>query len=85
MGRAEVPEGWKVGEVIPILKGGDTKEAVNYRGITIKSASLKVVYGHGEEKVGGRGEQEQVVSRGAGWVSEGKRYKGAGGVYDPDE
>ena len=40
---AEYPESWGLGYILPIFKGGDPKEAKNYRGITLNSI-LKKIY-----------------------------------------
>ena len=36
------PESWAVGYIVPIFKGGDSKSAQNYRGITLNSILAKI-------------------------------------------
>ena len=39
---AEYPESWGLGYIIPIFKGGDSKAAKNYRGITLNNILAKI-------------------------------------------
>ena len=38
----EVPEGWKVGQVVPVYKKGDVDEVKNYRGVTLMDVDYKI-------------------------------------------
>ena len=40
--KAEYPESWGLGYIVPIFKGGNPKDAKNYRGITLNSILAKV-------------------------------------------
>ena len=39
---AEYPKSWGLGYIIPIFKGGDSKAAKNYRGITLNNILAKI-------------------------------------------
>ena len=42
---AHYPESWSLGYIVPIFKGGDSKSAQNYRGITLNNILAKI-YSH---------------------------------------
>ena len=39
---SKYPENWGLGYTIPIFKGGDSKDATNYRGITLNNILAKI-------------------------------------------
>ena len=39
---SEYPESWGLGYIVPIFKGGDEKQAKNYRGITLNNILAKI-------------------------------------------
>jgi len=41
----EIPEDWKIGVIIPLLKKGDASDCTNYRGITVLSVVGKIFTG----------------------------------------
>ena len=40
--KSEYPENWGLGYIAPIFKGGDSKDATNYRGITLNNILAKI-------------------------------------------
>ena len=72
VGDRELPAGWRRGTIIPVHKGGNSRDVHNYRGITLMNATYKLAMGLVKKRLEEEAEEKDLLPESQGGFRKGR-------------